>query len=89
MELPCPPPGYLPNPGIKLVSLTSTALALEFFTTSTIWEIPRDLIKKLNIHHGIWSPHSIPFKKEVSSCHSLDLFSFLLPTDWKVDVLMT
>ena len=29
-ELPCPPPWDLPNPGIKLVSLTSTALALEF-----------------------------------------------------------
>ena len=37
-ELPCPPPGDLPNPGIELVSLTSPALAGEFFTTSVIWE---------------------------------------------------
>ena len=34
--LPCPPPGHLPNPGIKPESLTSLALA--GFTTSTTWE---------------------------------------------------
>ena len=33
--LPCPPVGYLPNPGIKLASPT---LAGGFFTTSTTWE---------------------------------------------------
>ena len=31
--LPCPPPGDLPNPSIKPVSLTSLALAGRFFTT--------------------------------------------------------
>ena len=36
--LPCPSPGDLSNPGIKPVSLTSLALAGEFFTTSTTWE---------------------------------------------------
>ena len=36
-ELPCPPPGDLPEPGIKPVSLTSPALAGGFFTTSS-WE---------------------------------------------------
>ena len=35
--LPFPPPGDLPNPGIKLVSLTSPALAGRFYTTSTTW----------------------------------------------------
>ena len=35
---PCPPPGDLPNPGIKPVSLRSPALAGGFFTTSTTWE---------------------------------------------------
>ena len=35
--LPCPPPGDLPNPGIKPVSLMSPALAGSFFTTSTIY----------------------------------------------------
>ena len=33
--LPCPPPGYHPNPGIKAVS---PALAGVFFTTSATWE---------------------------------------------------
>ena len=33
--LPCPPPGNLPNPGIKPVSLTFLTLAGRFFTTST------------------------------------------------------
>ena len=36
--LPCPPPGDLPNPGIKPTSLTSPALAGRFLTTSTTWE---------------------------------------------------
>ena len=31
---PCPPPGDLSNPGIKIVFLTSVALAGGFFTTS-------------------------------------------------------
>ena len=33
--LPCPPPGNLPDPGIKPTSLTSWVLAGAFFTTST------------------------------------------------------
>ena len=36
--LPCPPPWDLPNPGIEPKSLTSTALAGRFFTTSATWE---------------------------------------------------
>ena len=36
--LPCPPPGYLPNPGIKPTFLMSPALAGEFFSTSSTWE---------------------------------------------------
>ena len=39
--LPCPPPGALPNPGIKPTSLTSPASAGRFFTTSATWEAPR------------------------------------------------
>ena len=39
--LPFPPPGHLPNPGIKPVSLTSPALAGGFFTT---WEAPMFLL---------------------------------------------
>ena len=37
-ELPCPPPGDLPNSEIKPVSLVSPALADGFFTTSATWE---------------------------------------------------
>ena len=36
--LPFPSPGDLPDPGIKLVSPVSPALADRFFTTSTTWE---------------------------------------------------
>jgi len=38
MGLPCPPPGDLPNPGIESTSLTSSAMAGRFFTTSATWE---------------------------------------------------
>ena len=38
--MPFPPPGDLPHPGIKPVSLASSALAGEFFTISTTWVEP-------------------------------------------------
>ena len=38
--LPCPPPGDLPNPGIKPMSLISPVLADRFCITSLIWEAP-------------------------------------------------
>ena len=33
-----PPPGDIPKPGVKPMSLKSPALAGVFFTTSSIWE---------------------------------------------------
>ena len=36
--LPFPPPGHLPEPGIKPASLASPALAGGFLSTSAIWE---------------------------------------------------
>ena len=36
--LPCPPPGDLPDPGIKPTSLASPELPGRFFTTSATWE---------------------------------------------------
>ena len=36
--LPCPPPGDLPNPGIKPTSPAAPACAGVFFTTSATWE---------------------------------------------------
>ena len=38
--LPCPPSGDLPDPGIKLASLMSPALAGRFFTTSATYWLP-------------------------------------------------
>ena len=35
-----PSPGDIPNPGIKLTSDRSPALAGRFFTTSATWEAP-------------------------------------------------
>ena len=36
--LPCPPPGDLPDPGIKPASLVSPAVASRLFTTSATWK---------------------------------------------------
>ena len=58
-RLPCPPPGDLPNPGIKLASLTSPALAGGFFTTPPE-KPPFSLHKKQKIlqtfqtHYNSW-----------------------------------
>ena len=41
--LPCPPPRDLTDPGIEPVSLTSSALAGEFFITSASWEVQLDI----------------------------------------------
>ena len=40
-ELPCPPPGHLPDPGIQPTSLISPVSAGEFFTPSATWEAQR------------------------------------------------
>ena len=37
-ELPCSPPGDLPNPGIEPMSLMSPVLAGGFFTAGATWE---------------------------------------------------
>ena len=39
--LPCLPPGDRPKPGIEPAILRSPALASEFFTTSTNWEVQK------------------------------------------------
>ena len=46
--LPCPPPGDLPDPGIKPLSLKSLALSGGFFTTSTTWKA---LLVIMNANH--------------------------------------
>ena len=51
--LPWPPPGDLPNPGIELWSLTSSALVGRFFITSTTWEGPQIGITVCSLEHSI------------------------------------
>ena len=46
--LPCPPPGDLPDSGIKPVALKSPVLAGRFFTISTTWEAQRKCGKCIN-----------------------------------------
>ena len=47
--LPCPPPGHLPNPGIKFMSLMSLALEGGFFTTSTNREARMSVIPQFKM----------------------------------------
>ena len=57
-RLPCPPPGALPNPGIKPTSLMSPALAGGFFTTSATWEAQNPLLSLfiLMLKLLLWEP---------------------------------
>ena len=45
-RLPCPPPGDLPDPGIKLESYIS-CIGGQDFTTSATWEAPLDTLTDL------------------------------------------
>ena len=47
-ELPHPPPGDFPNPGIEATSLTSSALSGRFFTTSATWEAQKVAYLSMN-----------------------------------------
>ena len=63
--LPFPPPGDLPNPGIKPASLMSPALASKFFTTSATWETP-------SLHHScIYLKIWLSFKSSLNWWHHL------------------
>ena len=56
--LPCPPPGDLPNPGIKAKSLMSPALAGTFFTTNATWEAPlkrQCVLSHSDVSDALWS----------------------------------
>ena len=49
----CPPPGDLPNPGIKPTSLIIPALAGGFFTTKATWEATEQFRKKIMMYVSI------------------------------------
>ena len=70
-ELPCPPPGDLPNSGIEPESLPSPALASRFFfTTSAVWEahshgITHEIkcsMRLIHLFHGFMVTKQAPFK---------------------------
>ena len=56
--LPCPPPGNLPDPGIKPQSVISPALEGRFYTISATWEAQKNgidnLICKVETETQIW-----------------------------------
>ena len=78
--LPSPPPGDLPDPGIKPASFMPPSLAGVFFTTRATWEA--HLLKHL---FAIWI---FPFVKcQFKSFHLLNIeFSF---SHWSVEILST
>ena len=45
--VPFPPPGDLPDPGIKPTSLMSPALSSRFFTTSATWEAHKNIVLQI------------------------------------------
>ena len=53
--LPCPPPGDLPDPEIKSVSLASPGLAHGFFTTSATWDAPSTCLNSVQFSHSVVS----------------------------------
>ena len=82
--LPCPPPGDLPNPGIKPESLISPALAGRFFTTRATWEAlgwvhvcPNALPPEGTTNPSLLSHPSILFSPPLSK-GLLYIFLFLL-----------
>ena len=61
-EMPFPPPGELPDPGIELKSLVSLALAGGFFISSTTWEAQIQTLPLDKWAHwpNYWSPPQFP-----------------------------
>ena len=74
--LSCPPPGDLPNPGIKPVSLMSLVLAGRFFTTSTTWETHLFQVLALSASMSViyssrvFTSNSICFREEEKPPHN-------------------
>ena len=56
-EFPCPIPGDLSDQGTKPASLTSPALAGEFYTTSTTWEALSSVQFSCSVMSDSWQPH--------------------------------
>ena len=72
--LPCSPPGDLPDPGTESMSLTSPALAGDFFITSTTWEalLPKEIQNSTTLHH-LHSSHPWPLPPSMPVCMTVSL----------------
>ena len=69
--LPCPPPGDLPNSGIKPMSLSSAAMAGRFFTTSATRETQAYIYRNIRLRkdpsgdlHGGLMVKTLPMQGE-------------------------
>ena len=74
--VPFPSPGDLPNPRIKLVSLTPFALADRFFTTRATWEALLSVYEPSNLPPADFSPIRYLYETHVFAvsriyCHLL------------------
>ena len=90
-ELPCPPPGDLPDSGIKPKSLMSPALAGGFFTTSVTWEalVIRMLFSKYSFPTSLYSvqplsrvwlfatPSTAAYQASLSITHARNLLKLM------------
>ena len=79
--LPCPPPGDLPNTGIKPPSFLSPALAVGFFTTRTAWETHQAYTE---CQHILYVPtHSIDKNHWIGKIHmSIIVSMWILICKW-------
>ena len=73
--LPCPSPRDLPNPGIELTSLTSSALAGRFFSTSATWKAH---FTNDNVYNILQMVMYIKMKIILCQLLHLQLFSLIL-----------
>ena len=81
--LPCPPPGDLPYPRIEPGSLTPSALAGGFFTTSAIWKTEiesesHSIVSDCLRPRGLYSPWNSPGQN--TGVGSLSLLQGIVPT---------
>ena len=84
-ELPFPPPGDLPRPGMKPTSLVSSALASGSFTTSATWGLQdevkwsesRSVLSDSLWPHGLHRPRNSPGQN--TRVGSLSLLQGIIP----------
>ena len=88
--LPFPPPGDLPDPGIKPTSLMSPVLACGFFTTSATWEALtnqwRSEVKSLSRVWLLATPWTVAYQAPPSMGFSWQEYWSELPFSPPVDL---